>query len=190
MEFESIKRNHTNTIVNLLSEKNLNERNYLQLRLYRTKAVLEELEYRVFNLNYRYHYKSLSSIVDLISQNIVFINLLKSYDKNGFPQVNHLKSGIEKLEEMKKLGDLIRNLDLSNENLTMAFHNLKIDEVYKSRIVKVSKFTLNRRSKLFYDFRSTITMYYDIFLPFHDKNYDETSTNCTNIHGVPLFFFN
>ena len=134
------------------------------------------------------HYNNLlKPIEDLIGNSIMFSHLLKDYFLDVFPTEDYIKVGIKKEEEMKKLNDLILNLDLSNESQTMVFHNFPIDKVYKHRIVSVSKFTLNRRSKLIYDFRSISTLYYDVLLPFHNKNYDPTSINCTSRSDLPSF---
>ena len=106
-----------------------------------------------------------------------------------FPYKSNSKFGIKKEEEMKKLGDLMRNLDIANENQTLVFNNISIDKIYDNEeIVKVSNFTSNRYSKLIYDFRSTITLYYDVVLPFHNKNYDGNSTDCTSIRDLPDFY--
>ena len=73
-----------------------------------------------------------------------------------------LKSEFTKEEEVKQLSDLIRNLDLANENQLMSLQNIPIDYVYPKQIVSVSNFNLDRYSKLIYDFRSTSILYYDI----------------------------
>ena len=90
---------------------------------------------------------------------------------------------------MKKLGDLIHNLDLSNENQTMLFKkNDPIKQIYYEDFLSVSNFILHRRSKLINDLRSTSTLYYDVVLPFHDKNYNPTSIDCTQKRDLPMFF--
>ena len=192
-EFESIKRNHTSTIIELLSEKNLNNRTGIVFRLYSSMLILNKLKTRVFKLKNRYstdyYNRLLNPIQDLITENIRFIYLLIGYFDTKFPYMDDLKSRIKKEKEMKKLGDLIRNLDLSNENQIMAFNNLKIEGIYNQKIVQVSNFTLNRHSKLIYDFRSTSTLYYDVVLPFHDKNYDGTSADCTIRWDLPGFYW-
>ena len=192
LEFESIKQNHTDTIVELLSEKYLNERSFIFSRLYDTRFILKELYIRFTNLKDRYYsddrYKYLNPIAALIRENIEFVDLLRSYFQHRFPYIDHLKFGIKREEEAKKLDDLIRNLDLSNENQTMVFHKIPTEDIYdREKILLVSNFTLNRYSKLIYDFRSTITMNYDIVLPFHDKNYDPTLIDCTSARNLPFF---
>lgn len=81
--------------------------------------------------------------------------------KERFPPMD-LKSEFTKEEEVKQLSDLIRNLDLANENQLMSLQNIPIDYVYPKQIVSVSNFNLDRYSKLIYDFRSTSILYYDI----------------------------
>ena len=194
MEFESIKRRHTDTIVGLLSEKYFNERSIVPItyRLDDTRLILSKLKDRLVNLwirNYTDHYnKLLKPIKDLIQGNIYFVYLLSFYYFGELPNQDNLNSGIKKEEEMKKLGDLIRNLNASNKNQTMAFNNISIEEIYEKQIVKVSNFTLNRYSKLTKDLRSTSTLYYDVVLPFHNKNYDPTSTDCKQKQDLPMFF--
>ena len=172
----------------MLSEKNSKNRTAALSSFGDTSNVLKELQTRATNLNDRYHYKLLSTILVLMEDDIDFIELLSDYYWDDFPFKYNLKKSEFKNKEMKKLGDLIRNLDLSDENQTMAFNNVPIDEIYDKRIVKASNFTLNRPSNLNYDFRSTITLYYDIVLPFHDKNYDPTSTDCAHYRDLPTFF--
>ena len=155
--------------------------------------LLQDLHFRVGKLIVRYssdHYiKLLNPIADLIQENIDFAYiLLNDYFKDKFPRRDHLKSGIKKEGEMKKLENLIRNLDLSNENQTMVFNNLKIEEIYEKRIIIVTNFTLHRTSKLLKDLRSTSTLYYDVVLPFHDKNYDRNSNDSINVWFLPFFF--
>ena len=190
-EFEYIKRNHTNTIVELLSETNLNNRKFIFETLDDRENVLKELRTRLVNLKDRYPTENYDNLLnpntDLIKDAIDFVDFLQSSFYNHFPRKDHLKLGIKMDEEMKKLGDLIRNLDVSNEAQTMVFHNISIGEIYHKQIALVSNFTLNRRSKLIYDFRSTSTLYYDVVLPFHDKNYDATSTDCTSKWDLPEF---
>ena len=158
-------------------------------RLTQTKNVLKKLLFRIGNLNGRYftdyYDRLLNPILDLMDDNLDFVDLLWDYFWNELPNKDHLKFGIKKGEEVKKLSDLFLNLNVSNENQTLAF---KFDEIYNKRIVSVSNFTLNRPSKLIYDFRSTSTLYYDVVLPFHDKNYDENSTDCTTSLDLPYFF--
>ena len=170
----------------MLSEKYLNHW-FAPYRLSNLNHILQKLWYRVVDLNDRYHYK-LTPILDVISENIDFTYFLISCFLNKLPTEDNVRSGFKREVEMKNLDDLIRNLDTSNENQTMAFNNLKIEEIYKQKIVKVSNFTLNRYSKLIFDFRSTITLYYDIFLPFHDKNYVGDLDDCTHIRELPSFF--
>ena len=179
LEFESIKRNHTETIVELLSEKYLNNRSAIVSRLVDKSGVLQSLVGRAMNLWTRYHYKSLYPFLNLMFDGLDFLDILWYCFHDQLPIKNVLRFGIKREEEMKKLGDLIPNLDLSNENQTMAFHNISIQQVYPKTIISVSNFTLNRHSELIYDFRSTSTLYYDLVLPFHNKNYDETSKDCT-----------
>ena len=192
MEFESIKRKHTDTIVEMLSERTLNGRAPNVIKNSNTKSVLYALWRRVNDLksclSTPYYDELLNPILNLINDNIDFNDLLRNYYWSDLPTKDYLKFGIKKEEEMKKLDDLIRNLDVSNENQKMVFENLKIDKIYKKDIVKVSNFTLNRRSKLMFDFKSTSTLHYDVVLPFNDKNYDPTSTDCTHQQELPLFF--
>ena len=180
-------------MVNLLSEKYLNNNVGILDRLVKTRLFLQHLRTRVQNLNDRYsneyYDKLLHPIADLISDNIEFVlELFWNYTDEKLPDKDHLRFGIKKDEEIRKLGDLIRNLDVSNENQTMAFKGVNINEVYRQQIIKISNFTLNRRSKLINDLRSTITLYYDVVLPFHDKNYDENKTDCTQRWDLPRFF--
>ena len=183
--FASIKREHTHTIQELLSEYYLNNPTDIIYRLGLTKIALQDLWVKVDKLNSRYNYKPLSSILNKIDKNIDFVGLLWSYFANRFPSTYNSTYGDE---EFKKLGNLIRNLDVSNENQMMAFHNLPIGEIYHQQIVLVSNFTLNRDSKQPSAFKITSTLYYDVVLPFLDKNYDESSTDCTQKRNLPLFF--
>ena len=121
-----------------------------------------------------------------MKNDITFGYLLWDYFNGGFPNYSILKFGIKNIVEVNKHRDLIRNLDVSNENQTMAFHNIPPEDAYREEIVSVSNFTLNRHSKLIYDFRSTSTLYYDVVLPFHDKNYDEIY--CTHRWELPGFY--
>ena len=180
-------------MVELLSERYLNGRRSSRLIIMR--RVLEELYTRFGNLKDRYttdyRDKLLNPIKDLMANSIDFVKLLKSYDNQRFPYTDYLKFGIERAEEVKKLRALIRGLRyirLPNENYKMAFHNVPFNKIYDEGIVQVSNFTLNRRSKLFYDLRSTSTLYYDVVLPFHNKDYDPTSTECTIGWDLPFFF--
>ena len=190
LEFESIKRKHTDTMVEMLSERNLNERGPNLIKNSNTGSVLNKLWLRVNDLKNSLstpHYDELlNPILDLIDNSIDFNDLLRDYYLSDLPTKDHLKFGIKKGEEMRKLDDLIRNLDVSNENQKMVFDNLKIDEIYKKSIVKPYNFTLHKRSKLIFDFRSTSTLHYDVVLPFHDKNYDPT--DCTRAEDLPWFF--
>ena len=172
----------------MLSEDYMNDDSYVFISLLKTHKVLIGLYNRTENLTHRYHYKALSSILDLMKNDVDFVTVLLGYIWDILPTMDLLKLGIKKEEEMNKLGDLIRNLDVSNKNQTMAFNNVKIDEIYKKSIVKPYNFTLNRRSKLINDFRSTSTLYYDVVLPFNDKNYDPTSTDCRASRDLPFFY--
>ena len=192
MEFDSIKRNHTDTIVELLSEKYLYNQTAFSTKFHRKAWSLQELYLRIIRLRIRYsknYYinNSLTSIMKTMADDIDFTYTLWDYYSNHFPTKDVLKFGIKKEMEMKILSDLIRNLDVSNKSQVMAFHNDNIDEIYKKGIVLVSNFTLHRRSKLIYDFRSTSTLYYEIVLPFHDKNYDGNSADCSNFWELPSF---
>ena len=176
----------------MLSEKYLNERSDILSKLHERERVLGNLGFKFDNLKKRYsteYYDNLLlPISNLIHKNYYFPYLLRSYYfSDKFSLIINV-FGIKMEEEVKKLGDLIHNLDLSNENQIMAFHNLEINEIYEKSILSVSRFTLNRRSKLIYDFRSTSTLYYDVVLPFHDKNYDPSSTDCTRTQDLPKFF--
>ena len=164
----------------MLSESYLNNSTDILRRLYNTQNVLGELYYKMYNLNYGYKYKSLSSILDKLTDNMDFVGVIQDYFNGFFPRMNHYKLGIKIWEEKKKLENIISNLDLSNENQTMALNNLKIDEIYEKRIVNVSNFTINGHSK--------ITLYYDVILPFHDKNYDEITLHCTHQRDLAVFF--
>ena len=179
-------------MVELLSEKYLNNHTDIKSKLTHTRNTLENLWIRFRNLKNRYstdqYDELLNPIEALLHEESVFPYLFWSFFKDYFPGMDLLKLGIKREEEMKKLGDLIHNLDLSNENQTMAFHKFPINEVHQQGIVKVSNFTLHRRSKLINDLRSTSTLYYDVVFPFNDKNYDETSTDCTHVQDLPWFF--
>ena len=178
-------------MVELLSEKNLNNPTDIILRLDDTKEDLLKLYTRFDNLKKHYsteHYnKLLNPIAELIGDDIDFVYILWNYFSNYFPDIDNLKSGFKRDEEVKKLGDSIRNLDLSNKSQTMAFYNISIDEIFEQEIVQVSNFTLNRSFKLINDLRSTSTLYYDVVLPFHDKNY-VNSTDCTHHWDLPEFY--
>ena len=192
MEFESIKRDYTNEFVELLSESYWNNHTAIGSRITRTQLNLPPLYFRFINLRELYtgvyYDKPLESIENLIMDGRIFVNLLADYIyHNQFPSGN-LRFGIKKWEEIEKLRDLLRSLDLSNEYQTMALNDYKIDEIYEKRIVLISNLTLNRRSKLNNDLRSTSTLYYDVVLPFHDRNYDENSTDCTQKQDLPMFF--
>ena len=162
------------------------------IRLFDTQSVLKELQTRFANLKKRYSTVYLNQLLDpiddLMRDNLDFTYLLLRYFDDGYPLRSYLKFGIKKEEEMKKLEAVLRNLDLSNENQAMAFHNISVDEIYEKSILSVSNFTLNRHSKLIYDFRSTTTLYYDIVLPFHDKNYDE-KLDCKRKFHLPDFYW-
>ena len=191
-EFESIKRNHANIIVGLLSEANLNDPTDIFTRLAHITSVLRELDTRFAKLDERYLGTSISwsiyGVLKIMRNTTHFVHyVLRCLFWSQFPYSGDFSS-IETMNEIEKLEDLLRDLDLSNENQTIAFHNYKIKKTFEQNIVKVSNFTLNRYSKLIYDFRSTSTMYYDVVLPFHDKNYDETSTDCTRARDLPTFY--
>ena len=176
----------------MLSETFLDRPSYIFTRLTRKRSTLKELRRRAFRLATiysldNYYYDILSRFVHLIDDNLDFVDLLANFVFDLLPVKDILKLGIKREEEMKKLGDLIRNLDLSNKNQTMAFNNLEINEIYDKQIAQVTNLTLHRRSKLIYDMRSTSTLYYDIFLPFHDKNYVPTYTDCTSKWDLPSF---
>ena len=189
-------------MVELLSEKYLNNRTDIESRLKYTILILNQLLIRVNNLKELfngidnlegpysriYYIKSLKSIADLMKDDYFFCYLLLDYFSGGFPNYSILKFGIKQNVEVNKLRDLIRNLEVSNENQTMAFHSIPPGDAYREEIVSVSNFTLNRHSKLIYDFRSTSTLYYDVVLPFHDKNYDENKTDCTHRWELPGFY--
>ena len=190
-EFESIKQEHTNTIIELFTELTGRRRYSILPKLIKTKSVLQEYWNKTSNLYNRFLYGQLKSSSEIIGNNTEFIDLLITYYSDHFTDKDYIKFGIQKEREVKKLGDLLDNLDELNKNQTIAFHNNMptfVDIIYLKEIVSVSNLTLNRRSKLIYDFRSTSTMYYDIVLPFNDKNYDETSTDCTSASDLPLFF--
>ena len=176
----------------MLSEKYLNNRIDISSNRNYMISVLEDLRSRVGKLLIHHpserYFKSLFPIISLIQENIYFTNILRGYFRNEFPFGNHVLSGINKENEMKKLEDLIRNLDVSNKNQTMAFNGTKIYEIYEKSIVQVSNFTLHRTSKLSDDLSSTSTLYYDIVLPFHNKNYDANSTDCKPWFELPWFF--
>ena len=190
--FDNIKKKHTETMVGLLSERYLNECPDIYYRLSDKVVVIRKLVRRVFKLRNTYSKKypfneQLTEFVNLMIDSIYFVNLLRNYFANQLPNTI-LKPDIKREEEMQKLDDLIRNLDISNENQTIAFNNVKLDEIYDTAILTVHNFTMNRYSRLIYDFRSTITMNYVIVLPFHNKNYDPTSTDCTRSRMLPNFF--
>ena len=188
-EFESIKREHTNTMVGLLS-KNL----YKLTTISTSINILNSLMSRFAMLKKRYpskHYtKLLDPISDLMADDVKFAYLLKSYYDSKLPNLDLPKFGIETDTELEKLDDLIRNLDLSNKNPIMVFHNAKIDTIYSQKIILPSKITLNSHSKLINDSRSTSTLYYDIILPFDDKDhiYHLNPNNCTHRRDLPSFF--
>ena len=178
-------------MIDLLDEENLNDRTDIKTSLIHTKKLLRQLESRFDDLKNRYptdhYYKLLNPIADLLDDDLDLVYLLWNYFLDYFPDFNLLKTGFKRDDEVKRLGDLIRNLDLSNANQTMAFNNIAIDDIYNKTIVQVSNFTLHRPSKLKYDLRSTSTLYYDVVLPFHDKNY-VNSTDCTRAKDLPKFF--
>ena len=190
-EFESIKREYTKAIVELLSEKKLNERRFISSSINYARRVLINLSVRfdLLKITYStdYYNKLLNPISDLINDAVDFTHLLNGYFVyDQFPDKDSLKFGIKKQNEVKKLKDLILNLNVSNENQTLAFHDDKISQIYISKLVSVSNFTLNRSSKLINDFSSTSTLYYDVVLPFNNKNYDEI--HCTPYWDLPDFF--
>ena len=154
--------------------------------------VLEELFSRFLNLKKRYstdqYDKLLNPIADLMGAEKVFPNLFWSYFNGFFKSMEISEFKIKKEIEVKKLGDLISNLNLSDESQTMVFHNLSIDVIYEQGIVKPYNFRLNSRSKIIYDFRSTSYLFYYVVLPFYDKYYDPTSTDCTRAEDLPWFF--
>ena len=169
----------------------MNNHTAITSRLVDKEKALGNLAVRIVNLKDRYstdHYdKLLNPILDLMRDDFFFIGLLSGYFNNQFPLGDDLKSGIKIDREMDKLNDLIRNLDVSNVNQTMAFHKVRTYNIYYKKIVSVSNFTLNRSSKLINDLRSTSTLY-DVVLPFHNKNYDGTSTVCKRVQDLPGFF--
>ena len=180
-------------MVELISEKFLNDETNIYARFIYEVSILKELRRRAFRLATiysldKYYSDLLIRFIHLIEDNIDFVYLLENYFSNALPVKNNLKLGIKRNNEVEKFGDLIHNLDFSNANQMMALDNLSIDVLYKKEILKVSDFTLHRRSRLIYDLRSTSTLYYDIVLPFHDKNYVPTSTDCTSRLDLPSFF--
>ena len=156
-------------------------------KLIKTKSVLQEYWNKTSKLYNSFLYPKLKSSSEIIGNNTEFIDLLITYYSDHFTDRDYIQFGIQKEREVKKLRDLLDNLDELNKNQTMAFHNNTLNVIYLNEIVSVSNFTLNRRSKLIYDLRSTSTLYYDVVLPFNDKNY-ETSTDCTRASDLPLFF--
>ena len=169
----------------------MNNRTDIRSKLTQSRNVLEYLWLRFRSLKNRYssaqYDKLLNPIEALMNEETVFPYLFWFYFKDYFPSKEIVRSRINRSEEVKNFGDLIRNLE-SNENQTMALRHQTIDEIYHHGIVKVSNFTLNRHSKLINDFRSTSTLYYDVILPFNDKNYDGNSANCTRLQDLPWFF--
>ena len=194
MEFESIKRNHTEKIVKLLSEKYLNNFSPIIFSKFTApRKVVNELYTRLINLMNRhstnYYDNLLNPIADLMRKNLDFIDLLDGYfNKNQFPQMSISKFGIKEEKEAKKLSNLISNEDLSNENQTMVFQNIPIQQVYREAIVVVSNFTLNRSSEPNNNLRSTSTLYYNVVLPFQNSRYPETYPRCTSQFNLPPFF--
>ena len=169
-KFESPRRAFNKLYTRLNDLKNNHKKDYS----------LSSNELRIFLLN---------SIQNTMRQTMDFVDVLEYYFKyNKLPQMSISKFGIKKEEEMDKLGALIRNPSLSNENQTMVFNNVKIEEVYYEGIVQVSNFTLNKDSEPNNVLKSTSTLYYNVVLPFNNKNYPTTYPICTKTSHLPKFF--
>lgn len=180
-------------MLKLLSEEHLNDPYVAPyFNILDTRATLNRVWFEFYELYDRSNgiisdsnYKSLGSILDKIQKNMKFTDFLMEYFSNKLPTEDYIKFGFKKEAEMKKLGDLIRNLDISNDSQTIAYHNLSIGEIYEKRFVLVSNFTLHTHFYQVPTYAATSTLYYDIILPFHNKNYDSTSKDCTSRSRLP-----
>ena len=203
LEFDSIKRNHTDKVVKLLSEKYLNNFSKAFFSKFEgPRVVFNELYARLNNLKnnhmkssnvYRNQYRisALTAIQKIMRQTLDFIEVLEDFfELYDLPQMTISRFGIKEEKEMEKLSALIHNQSLSNENQTMVFDNVKIDHVYEEGIVVASNFTLNRDSSEPNNvLKSTGALYYKVVLPFHNKNYPTTYPRCTSTYHLPRFFY-
>ena len=95
-----------------------------------------------------------------------------------------------KLAMKDKIKELASKSDPKIE--TFAFQNKAIDEIYEEHIYHFHSFELfvprNLKDLLDPKIRRTATLYSEIWLPFENKNYNSSETNCQKKENLPLFF--
>lgn len=96
---------------------------------------------------------------------------------------NFLNPAILTVRQFEELVSLVK----PDSADTMIFQNELISDVYRKGIFQFDRFELNRHSKLFFDWKSTGTMYYSIYLPVNESNY-RNKPDCYKASDAPAFF--
>lgn len=99
----------------------------------------------------------------------------------------HLSTNLIPKEIFKAL---LESEDFSLTNEKPVFQDELIDFYYSNRIVKLLFSKINRTSKLFFSFKSYVTLFFTIFIPFENGNYTQKLENCTSIEKLPDFYKN
>ena len=110
-----------------------------------------------------------------------FLNQLQQLNNDELiPNKNSLWNILERLLQL--LGE-----ELDENEVEFPFYDEVMPEIYKHHFVRKQRFVFNRYKKTNYDMRSDGTIFYDIFLPLHLKNLNE-SAPCVAYNKLPIFY--
>lgn len=121
-----------------------------------------------------------------IKKGTELIGHLESLFSGQLPQKDEPVLRLGKGEMFKKFEGEITRL-VKTDSQTMAFRQESITNLYQKRIVKMGKFVLHRKSKLFYDLSSTGTVNFELILPFQDTDL-QAGNDCASSTDLPHFF--
>ena len=157
-------------------------------------------------MNYNYYkeliLKGLTNYMSIASEEEVIISMIQKCEKK-FSKVEKLFEIMISLKKNLLTKRLLSENDfddiLAAEEFLMPEHELlpifkeePFEIYYNKPIVQFDRFKMNRKSQLFFSKRSFLTLYYSIFIPFQNKNFDEKedNLNCTLNKNLPDFYKN
>ena len=120
---------------------------------------------------------------------IYFLLNQRPYLEDRLQQENDENASPLKSDLMRSLQKTIDELHIDYSTELFAFDSEPVEEIYRREIVFKRELTFDRHNSKTLDYKSRPVIHYDLILPFHAWNYNE-SAPCYSRRELPMFFKN
>ena len=128
------------------------------------------------------------NVIPKMKRGADLIKHLASLQAEQLPQTDEHDLKLGKVAVLAKLESEIDRLSKEvTDSQTMAFHSELMPDVYKKRIVRMSKFVFHNKSKIVFDLNSEGVVNFNVIFPFQDTAL-QAGKDCVSKASLPEFF--